>query len=459
MIFAGSELIQQWIHWIQRHYHRLHHQPYFVPLVHFNRLTFEPDIIEGVQVKVITPSKQLSDVRENESHSRVHYCFYHLFQMLKEVLFAVWGLDFDTYLNNLGAVEDTKPLGPPSSGAKQPRLTSQRHEPKDRNLSKTAAHRNSSSFFLRPRDLSTELQRGTFDVLLIAKDHGIVVCEIKAIGDAFGLPAPGMGNVDELEIIRGKVKKALKQLDKEKKVLRRLTEDLDPSLSIRSTLILPNLKKKTLEAALHVDQALKLDFCTSMGCTSLPDALERCVFAEQLPPIGKPWDMDNDVTEKLTTWWRLLVGNDRIEDQVYEGLVARFCGPATPLHVNTACRSRVEVSTLSDAVLETADCFKDWTLSEDQACIVKKDGERRVFLTGPPGTGKTTMMVLRALRWAHRGHVVYVISLWTGSDAASHHIVRLRLESVTPSVGELQVWAASQFFGSRPKTFKEVMRK
>lgn len=50
----------------------------------------------------------------------------------------------------------------------------------------------------------------------------------------------------------------------------------------------------------------------------------------------------------------------------------------------------------------------------------------RVFVTGPPGTGKTVVLTLQGLSWLQRGHDVHVISTCSESRAAAmvieHHL-------------------------------------
>ena len=42
-----------------------------------------------------------------------------------------------------------------------------------------------------------------------------------------------------------------------------------------------------------------------------------------------------------------------------------------------------------------------------------------MYLTGPPGTGKTLLLILMALQWVRRGHVVHVVSTESFSEASA----------------------------------------
>ena len=47
-----------------------------------------------------------------------------------------------------------------------------------------------------------------------------------------------------------------------------------------------------------------------------------------------------------------------------------------------------------------------------------------LFITGPPGTGKSILLALKAVQWVKQGHHVHLPVLWQGSHLASHAIVR-----------------------------------
>lgn len=60
-----------------------------------------------------------------------------------------------------------------------------------------------------------------------------------------------------------------------------------------------------------------------------------------------------------------------------------------------------------------------------------------VFLVGPPGTGKTVLLILQGLSWQRRGYDVIVLSTWTESRSASiaieHHLRLTQTNSASHS--------------------------
>ena len=111
------------------------------------------------------------------------------------------------------------------------------------------------SIFSRPRDLDIADRRGNFDILIIYPEHGFIILEVKAMGDAFSLSEKLHQSVGaQYEVIIKKVEQSLKQLEKEEKVLRYLLQDVGAaSVPVAKGLILPNLPKQIVLAALMHD--------------------------------------------------------------------------------------------------------------------------------------------------------------------------------------------------------------
>lgn len=94
----------------------------------------------------------------------------------------------------------------------------------------------------RPINLrSKNIDRGDFDVLIIHRRHGILVGEIKAIGDRI---SPSDRDVKK------RVERAINQLQKADEVLRHLVSDLQTAPRVQTTLMLPNISRAQLQRVL-----------------------------------------------------------------------------------------------------------------------------------------------------------------------------------------------------------------
>ena len=104
----------------------------------------------------------------------------------------------------------------------------------------------------------------------------------------------------------------------------------------------------------------------------------------------------------------------------------RFAGPASTVRVFCVTEPSdsldVELRTEGQAVSETGKRFThQLVLHPTQVDILHQD-EPRVFLFGPPGTGKSILLVLKALKWLQENRQVIILSAHSASLAASHMI-------------------------------------
>nr|KAG5699999.1 hypothetical protein BaRGS_001818 [Batillaria attramentaria] len=130
------------------------------------------------------------------------------------------------------------------------------------------------------------------------------------------------------------------------------------------------------------------DLCQCVGATDTAAAVARCLCADS------------------SEWWERSVtdhGQDtNMSPQLYERLVARFCGPATSIEVPTVTTPRrtVELRTLAEAIAFMGLRMATLTLYPEQVDLIdNQPAFEKVFLWGPPGTGKTVTLYLKALQW------------------------------------------------------------
>ncbi|XP_025103269.1 uncharacterized protein LOC112569638 [Pomacea canaliculata] len=277
-----------------------------------------------------------------------------------------------------------------------------------------------------PDLLPRNSNQGDTDVLFISRYYGVVVCEVKAIGDN------KQGQlISEREMnseIKKKLQEAALQLDEDETMLSRLVRDIAPGLPIIKTIVFPNITARQVQQAISRDTQLTQTLSQCLGSEDPSNICGLCLCSDDLSDPMTPWDDSSDV-RKLTHWWRRRVTglgvNGQMTCDVYKALVARFCGPATTVTVPCTCPPRVSVKTLGQAVWWTGQCYTAViTLFPEQVHLLHT-APPVLFVTGPPGTGKTVMLLLMAIEWLRCGHHVYIVSTWWGSRAANTMLYHL----------------------------------
>ena len=104
-----------------------------------------------------------------------------------------------------------------------------------------------------------------------------------------------------------------------------------------------------------------------------------------------------------------------------------------PFHPRLAKSSYSELRTLGEGVKETANRFApvDIVLHPEQVDVLN-ESEPRVFISGPPGTGKSVLLLLKALDWLRIGKHVQIVSAHVESLTVSHLLLnQLKLAAET----------------------------
>nr|KAG5701748.1 hypothetical protein BaRGS_004350 [Batillaria attramentaria] len=147
------------------------------------------------------------------------------------------------------------------------------------------------------------------------------------------------------------------------------------------------------------------DLCQCVGATDTAAAVARCLCADS------------------SEWWERSVtdhGQDtNMTNDIYERLVARFCGPATSIEVPTVTTPRrcMELRTETEAIAHTGLRMAVLTLFPDQVALVNKPEPQPpqqdlVILWGPPegwpedceGCADNIVNLLVKLRVGQSGH-------------------------------------------------------
>ncbi|XP_025111904.1 uncharacterized protein LOC112574807 isoform X2 [Pomacea canaliculata] len=291
-----------WLQWVEASFPELDSRAYFLPPVYFNRVPMVRQSVAGQDVlvlqstsgqadqwrknKLCPPEVALprptpvynSDIREDAAMQRVLFCLKEFSEQNGEVMVGMSQLQFGEY------------LGEPCYAAAAAQLP----------VSKTLP--NSSS-----RD-----RQGDFDVLIIHKLYGFVVCEVKSMGDKINQFTSTDEEFDNT--IRKKLLEAVSQLDKAEAMLSHLVSDVCPGLRITKTIAFPNLTAfQTL--------------CRCLQTTDHTSIAGLCLCCDQLSAPKAPCDVSSHVLRELGHWWQRRVAgagpDSDVTPGVYKTLVAR----------------------------------------------------------------------------------------------------------------------------------------
>ncbi|XP_025083114.1 uncharacterized protein LOC112557458 isoform X2 [Pomacea canaliculata] len=270
-------------------------------------------------------------------------------------------------------------------------------------------------------------EEGDFDLLIIHRRYGLVVCEVKAFGD--NSSKSGMSQQDVDSKIRSKLKEAILQVDRAEAVLSHLVSDIVPGLRITKTIAFPNLTGHQIQQALAEDPILTEDLCRCLEAADLVSVIGLCLCSERLYLYGAR----QDVVTRLSEWWLRCVVRFGSETEMtfeeYETLVARFCGPAVTVTIPCISPPRLCLKILNQPSPSTTQCFYAViTLLPEQVHLLTMTSPR-VMLAGGPGTGKTVVLQLKATEWLRCGSDVFLVCT-SDSCAACYRMYYLLQQTI-----------------------------
>ncbi|XP_076438208.1 uncharacterized protein LOC143277310 isoform X2 [Babylonia areolata] len=313
----------------------------------------------------VTPVQD-SDVHDDEAMTRVLHCLDVVTKEQNDVMIVLSEMGFRRYLDNQ--------VDPVSAAAR--------------------------ALLPNVYGMGRRVPDGDFDVLIISKKYGLICGEVKSVG--------ATGNACDSTIVK-KVRKALSQLEKGERVLKHLVSDLPP-VTVTKVLMLPNVSIQQLRQAMATHQVAASELCRCVGIPDLETALSHCLLSDSLSPRGQHWELSEAVLKELRKWRCRALTRPvfMMTDSQYDDFLARFCGPATTIEVPTVTPPRRVVRTHAEAVAEAGLRWSALSLYPDQVDVLNRD-DPIVYLCGPPGTGKTIMLVLKAMEWLQKGDDVHIV--------------------------------------------------
>ncbi|XP_025112058.1 uncharacterized protein LOC112574909 isoform X1 [Pomacea canaliculata] len=353
---------------------------YVLPSLYINNNSYELNTFAG-EVVYITRLPDQQTVKHDMAMGRVLTCFRLLANLESEVMFVISQFDYDKYLAN------------------------PRKEFTDHNLPKPSKLRKSDKHY------------GDFDILIIHRHHGLVVGVVKTCSVE---STQGVG--DTTDMVVEELKQGCTQLDEAEKMLQHLLSDLisnqNQQMKFQKILILPNLSEERLGTVLKENQNMEQILNKCLRFSETADVYKECLCGDHMRGSKR--------TKKIKDWFNSRFSESRDKalgsDDEYADIVARFCGTATIWSLNIPDhQSGILPKTMEDWVWMTGELFTKPILHPQQWETLNTNSPL-VFLSGPPASGKTRMLVLAGKRWMSEGHKVHVVSIGKKSRAANHMI-------------------------------------
>nr|KAG5692762.1 hypothetical protein BaRGS_009378 [Batillaria attramentaria] len=354
IVISGiSKPFSTWTREYARHYYpHLGHRTYRVPPVDFN--TQELRDVTRLGFSELTEPKE-ENRKKDRSQADVAIMMEDLGKRLEATsdggggLFIIANAHYDNYLSDLKGVKVK---------GKQPPL---------------------------PREVTA---RGEVDLLVLHAQKGILLVQVKGVGWVTENWQP---TEDELyQAVRRKAKEACKQVKRDHVVLDHVMSDLQLQCAVHRVVALPFVSREMLRQSFNGTEDELDKSGTTFLCTE-----------------------DLADTDAMLTWWQHLPRDDScqdLRDDQLQSIVGRYCGLLSTVQVWAKSSLRVEVRDVAEAVSEVGSRFASIVLTPEQRAALDCQ-EQYAYLYGPPGSGKSVMLVVKARQWALADSDVCILNL------------------------------------------------
>ncbi|BFZ19924.1 hypothetical protein BsWGS_22962 [Bradybaena similaris] len=408
---------------IESMYPQIGRETYRVPDVHINKGK-EGEVNEEGVMELMPPTD--TDIRSDRAHSFISDMIYLLSTHMKKTkvgpFFMINSYEYDDFLSRLKTSFEEKLCR--DVGV---------HFPKG------SGH-----------------DRGEIDILISLPKH-IIFVEVKAIGDNFNDYEGDKGAP-----IRDNIRKATNQLLRDEKVFDHVMADLHLQNFKRTKVAaLPNLERDYLTAALEEDGELKQKCQGFLFLCKEDMPKSRLHFMEDFH-VFRTWWINNvfpEIHEGEVTrfggtdeghnieWSSVPDKGSNAEADLLNALdevkviVGRYIGFMSVVKVCNKTHSKlhrvqglIEGRRKGQMVWYVGERFANIVLTPDQKRYLDTD-LKLGYLCGPPGSGKTVVLSLRARRWIlNDGNFVVVVNMYRG--AAGRAIGKQILKTITENSDE-----------------------
>lgn len=207
--------------------------------------------------------------------------------------------------------------------------------------------------------------------------------------------------------------------------------DMTSDLRFHRLIALPNLLRRDVDTAISDDPDLQQQVEAMFPGKGTSAFLCKDELCESHESIWEVLESQPQTFSRLCQWWDATMGPGEakvLTKTLMKQIIGRYCGLLSTVEVWSIQNPRVEVRSLPEAVYETGERFSQILLTPTQVEILHLSSQL-VFLTGPPGGGKTTTLILKAVQWARGQQTVVILNLHRGSKGLPlGHLLQRQLE-------------------------------
>ncbi|KAK7113235.1 uncharacterized protein [Littorina saxatilis] len=285
----------------------------------------------------------------------------------------------------------------------------------------------------------TRTTRGVLDSLVLHEHVGLMLIQVKSVG----------GNTAEWQASDSEMVTALKSVVHKVKVKSdKLQEDLSrellnqregettaDSLKPFHVLALPFIPRRLYYKMLQDEPRVNDYYELKVLCKEdfeNSETLAKTVRTsfDFIPSPGpsrvpRPSDLSPVPRSCLHEWWKrtFVHADPRLSQTKLKEIVGRICGIFSSFTVQPDTKCRAEVRTFGHAVSETAARYSSPWLTIPQYNVLQRQ-DRFVVLSGPPGSGKSLLLTLKAVNWLEKGgdHHVALVNLSPVASSTQPHV-------------------------------------